>query len=41
MHHETQGVKYAGKDQLYRIIVLGVHGKTVVTYLESAGGSRR
>jgi hypothetical protein len=33
---ETQDVKYAGKGQLFRIIVLDARGKTVVIYLESS-----
>jgi hypothetical protein len=42
MHGETQDVKFAGQGQLFRIIVLGVRGTTVVIYLESAYvGSRR
>jgi hypothetical protein len=35
MHGETLDAKYADEGQLYRIIVLGVHGKTLVIYLES------
>jgi hypothetical protein len=35
MHGETLDAKYADQGQIYRIIVLGVHGKTVVIYLES------
>jgi len=35
MHRETQDAKFAGKGQLFRIIVLDVRGKTVVVYLES------
>jgi hypothetical protein len=35
MHGETQDAKYAAKDQLFRIIVIDVRGKTVVIYLES------
>jgi hypothetical protein len=32
---EAEDYKFAGKGQLFRIIVLGVRGKTVVIYLES------
>ena len=32
---ETRDVKFAGKGQLFHIIVLGVHSKTVVIYVES------
>jgi hypothetical protein len=32
---ETQDVKFGGKGQLFRIIVLDVRGKTVVVYIES------
>ena len=35
MHGETLDAKFAGKGTLFRIIVLGVRGKTVVIYLES------
>jgi hypothetical protein len=35
MHGETQDAKFAAKDQLFRIIVIGVKGKTVVIYIES------
>jgi hypothetical protein len=35
MHGETLDVKFAGKDQLFRIIVIAVRSKTVVIYLES------
>lgn len=35
MHGETLDAKFAGKGQLFRIIVIGVRGKTVVIYLES------
>ena len=34
--HETLDVKAALKGQLFRIIVLGAHGKTVVIYVESS-----
>jgi hypothetical protein len=37
MQGETQDVKFAQKDELFRIMVIGVRGKTVVIYLESAG----
>lgn len=36
MHGETQDAKFAAKDQLFRIIVVGVRGKTVVIYIESS-----
>jgi hypothetical protein len=39
MKGETQDVKFAGTGQLFRIIVVGVRGKTVVIYLESAFAS--
>lgn len=35
MHGETQDVKFAGKGQLFRIIVVAIQGKTVVIYVES------
>jgi hypothetical protein len=35
MHGETLDVKYAGDGSLFRIIALGVRGKTVVIYIES------
>lgn len=35
MHGETLDVKYAGDGLLFRIIVLGVRGKTVVIYIKS------
>jgi hypothetical protein len=35
MHGETQDVKFAGLGQLFRIIVLQAHRKTVVIYIES------
>lgn len=35
MHGKTLDTKFAGKGQAYRIIVIGVGGKTVVIYLES------
>jgi hypothetical protein len=35
MHGETLDAKFAGKGTLFRIIVVGVRGKTVVIYLES------
>jgi hypothetical protein len=35
MRGETQDAKFAAKDQLFRIIVIGVKGKTVVIYVES------
>ncbi len=35
MHGETQDVKFAGKGQIFRIIVLNVHGKVAVIYIES------
>ena len=35
MRGETQDYKFAGDGQLFRIIALGVRGKTVVIYLES------
>jgi hypothetical protein len=35
MHGETKDVKFAGKGQLFRIIVIDVRGKTVVIYVES------
>ena len=34
MHGETLDAKYAAQGQLFRIIVFGVRGKTVVIYLE-------
>jgi hypothetical protein len=37
MHGETQDFKFAAKDELFRIIVIDVRGKTVVIYLESTG----
>jgi hypothetical protein len=36
MHGETLDNKFAGKGQLFRIMVIGVRGKTVVIYLESS-----
>ena len=38
LNGETLDNKFAGKGQLFRIIVLGVRGKTVVIYLESSFG---
>ena len=32
---DTLDYKFAGKGQLFRIYVIGVHGRTVVIYLES------
>lgn len=34
-HGETKDVKVAGRGQLFRIIVLRAHGRTVVIYIES------
>ena len=34
-HRETHDVKAAGRGQLFRIITLNVHGKTVIVYIES------
>jgi hypothetical protein len=36
MHGETLDNKFAGIGQLFRIMVIGVRGKTVVIYLESS-----
>jgi hypothetical protein len=36
MHGETLDNKFAGKGQLFRIMVIGVRGKTVVIYIESS-----
>ena len=35
LHRETKDLKVAGRGQLFRIIVLRTHGKTVVIYVES------
>jgi hypothetical protein len=40
MKGETQDHKYVGTDELLRVIVVDVRGKTVVIYLESASGSQ-
>jgi hypothetical protein len=36
MHGETLDNKFAGKGQLFRIMVIGARGKTVVIYIESS-----
>ena len=38
LNGETQDNKFAGEGQLFRIIVAGVRGKTVVIYVESSLG---